>query len=144
CLFSEIQENNEAVDKLFLKDIEEAVAKNYSNVARNFQKYTYELRVLNVELLNNLIEMDNEQQMDAIETSKQKITASIVVLAVAYLIAVFLGILFPVVVSRSISRNLKKVVGITSEIAKGNLTAADMDYNGKDEIGQLASAVNQM
>src|SRR5699024_4855034 len=143
-LFSEIQENNEAVDKLFLKDIEEAVAKNYSNVARNLQKDTYELRVLNVELLNNLMEMVNEQQMDAIDRTKQNMSASIVVLAVANLIAVFLGILFLVVVSRSISRNLKKVVGITSEIAKGNLTAADMDYNGKDEIGQLASAVNQM
>src|SRR5699024_3590187 len=114
-LFSEIQENNEAVDKLFLKDIEEAVAKNYSNVARNLQKDTYELRVLNVELLNNLMEMVNEQQMDAIDRTKQNMSASIVVLAVANLIAVFLGILFLVVVSRSISRNLKKVVGITSE-----------------------------
>src|SRR5699024_11439210 len=37
-LFSEIQENNEAVDKLFLKDIAEAVAKHYIKVTSNLQK----------------------------------------------------------------------------------------------------------
>src|SRR5699024_12687879 len=105
--FKQNQENNGGIYKLFLKDNEKDGSKNYSNVARNLQKDTYELRVLNVELLNNLMEMVNEQQMDAIDRTKQNIDRKSVVLAVANLIAVFLGILFLVVFSRFISLQFK-------------------------------------
>src|SRR5699024_10824130 len=45
-------------------------------------------------------------------------------------------------ISRIISHHLKKVVSITKEISKGNFTVEQMEYVGKDEIGQLSNAIN--
>src|SRR5690606_29110537 len=59
-------------------------------------------------------------------------------------LAIVLGIVLLLLVSRGITKNLQKVVHTTNEIANGNLVAKPVDYNGKDEIGQLANAVNLM
>src|SRR5699024_12872922 len=56
----------------------------------------------------------------------------------------FIGILFILFVSRGISKHLHKLVDMTSNIARGNLAIDSLNYKGKDEIGQLATAVNAM
>ncbi|GAE92049.1 hypothetical protein JCM21714_1027 [Gracilibacillus boraciitolerans JCM 21714] len=43
-----------------------------------------------------------------------------------------------------IAKNLKQVVAVSNQIADGNLQVETIDYQGKDEIGQLAKAMNTM
>jgi methyl-accepting chemotaxis protein len=47
-------------------------------------------------------------------------------------------------ISRSISRNLNKVVDITNRISKGELNVEELKYKGKDEVGQLSESINEM
>src|SRR5699024_7037530 len=49
-----------------------------------------------------------------------------------------------IVISKSISTNLHRVVSMTSKLAQGDLTVSPVDYKGRDEIGQLAKSVNSL
>src|SRR5690625_1257529 len=87
--------------------------------------------------------MQNEQSV-AVESAQESINHSIIILIIAGLLALFIGILFILFVSRGISKHLHKLVDMTSNIARGNLAIDSLNYKGKDEIGQLATAVNAM
>ncbi len=59
------------------------------------------------------------------------------------LFAVLIGIVFAVVITRSISKPILLGVNFAKKVADGNLTA-DINVDQKDEIGQLAAALKNM
>jgi methyl-accepting chemotaxis protein len=65
----------------------------------------------------------------------------------AILIAILLGVILFVIInsliSKNISTSLNKAVKLSEEIANGNLNAS-IDIKQKDEVGQLANALNRM
>src|SRR5699024_7787965 len=63
-------------------------------------------------------------------------------LTIANVSSIIIGISLIIFVSRKISRELKRVVTTATEVANGNLQIANVNYTGKDEIGQLAAAIN--
>src|SRR5699024_10240605 len=105
---------------------------------------TRTMRNDNVDRINELIEILNKQQTASVDNAKTSIHSIVFILIVATVSAILLGMLIMVLISRRITSHLKQIIGITTEISKGNLEAEDMAYTGKDEIGQLAHAVNQM
>lgn len=94
-----------------------------------------------IDLLN---EMVFEEQTAAMNSANQSISNSIFILMSSNILAISIGVIIVLLISRMITANLNKVVNITTEVSNGNLAVESMDYKGKDEIGRLAGAVNQM
>src|SRR5699024_4025633 len=92
-----------------------------------------ELRGTTIHLIDQLI-----------DDISRSINSSITVLSSINIIASVSGVAIMLFISFLIRRNLNKVINMTTEVADGNLTVASIDYQGEDEIGQLAKAVNQM
>ncbi len=65
------------------------------------------------------------------------------VLIIALILGIGAFILINTLISNNISGSLKKAVNLAREIAEGNLNV-NLDINQKDEVGQLASALNKM
>ena len=95
-------------------------------------------------MVDQLIEEVNMEQTTSVQYAKDRIDYSVNLLIVTNIIVILIGSLLTLIVSRLIKRNLNKVIQVTSEIASGNLAVESVDYKGKDEIGQLAEAVDQM
>lgn len=75
---------------------------------------------------------------------QSQLTSLFYVLIVAVIIAAIVGSVLVYLISENIEKNLHKVVSVSGEIANGNLQVEDLKMNSKDEIGQLAEAVNKM
>ncbi|MFD2216719.1 MULTISPECIES: methyl-accepting chemotaxis protein [Metabacillus] len=87
-------------------------------------------------IAESLTDQSNQLQNSA----KTELITYIVVLLV---ITVAL-ILFGIFTSRSITEPIKKILKHIQEIANGNLTNNELNFNHKTEIGQLAIALNGM
>ncbi|MDR3230875.1 MAG: methyl-accepting chemotaxis protein, partial [Synergistaceae bacterium] len=80
------------------------------------------------------------------EESISDLQDSIVLLFSSAGVAVVLGILIALFLSRSISKPLSTIVGLASRAGEGDLTITyeDFAYEGRDELGVLASALSSM
>ncbi len=92
--------------------------------------------------IEELIEAVNEKQAESVQVVKQNILQSILILIVAGAVSLLSGYIIMIIIGRMVSKNLKTVVHTTTELAGGNLSVENVDYRGKDEIGQLAEAIN--
>lgn len=61
-------------------------------------------------------------------------------LILAYIIAGIAGLL----ITRTITRPVRMLLGLAEEISRGNLSVDDVDYKSRDEIGTLTAALNNM
>lgn len=84
----------------------------------------------------NLADGTNHQAKETYSTSLA-ITITIVVIAIVF------SILIGYFIARSISRPLMQMLGLATEVANGNLTLKS-EITSKDEVGQLAAALNRM
>ncbi|WP_052360571.1 methyl-accepting chemotaxis protein [Oceanobacillus manasiensis] len=142
--FNAIVSNNESTDRAFTEQIVPAVEEGQSIMANSLRDYTSRLRTETIEHVNELITLINDDQNKSVQNAKSSIQGSAITLAIATILAAIIGIPLMIIISRIITKHLKKIVGVTSEVANGNLRTSDMDYEGTDEIGQLAAAVNKM
>ncbi|GAB2553738.1 methyl-accepting chemotaxis protein [Gracilibacillus alcaliphilus] len=97
-----------------------------------------------VGLLDELqTQVTNDFQTAANQASSSQYIA-FVTLIIAITVSVVISIALIYLVTRIISKPLSQVVRVSEEIADGNLQVEAVDYHSKDEIGQLANAVNVM
>ncbi|WP_163971502.1 methyl-accepting chemotaxis protein [Oceanobacillus halotolerans] len=143
-VFSQIKENDVQINDMFMNEITTAVENDQMNEALTLRDESSTLRLNNVNLINQLTNMVNEEQTASVQNAKDSLNNSIVILAIAILVAIGIGISFMLIVSRKIATNLKNVVTLTREVADGNLDVESVEYNGNDEIGQLSVATNKM
>lgn len=73
--------------------------------------------------------------------SASEATTTVVLLL---MVAVAVAVLATYVITRSLTRPTVKLLALANEISRGNLAAEDVDYQSKDEIGQLTEAMNRM
>jgi methyl-accepting chemotaxis protein len=141
-LFKYIKENNEKMDDV-LNEITEVIDEQ-DVLTTIFRQRSNSLRTGTVEALDMLTEDVFNAQTETMESANSSMDYSIIILIIANLVSIILGILIMILISRMVSGNLSKVVNITTEVANGNLAVESMDYEGNDEIGKLATAINQM
>lgn len=143
-IFAQIQENDAKINDSFLNQIIPAIEKEdtfqLNSLRDNISRYSS----TNTMLIAKLADMVNAEQAKAVVNAKSSLSNTIYIMSIANITAIILGVLLVILVSRRITARLKKVVGITREVANGNLSVPPMDYQGKDEIGRLSGTVNQM
>lgn len=140
--FNQIKENDNRMNEMFLEVVNIPDDQNFA--ANVLRRQTTTLRTSTEELIGELTSIVQTSQANAMDRANSSMNASIIILLVANVVAIGLGIVVVYLVSRGITSNLSKIVGMTREVANGNLAVESVHYKGKDEIGQLATAINQM
>lgn len=97
-----------------------------------------------VALINRLISDLNEVRADSISNVTESMKHSKSFLIIVNAISILIGLAVMYIVSYIISNQLKKVVEVTTSLAEGNLAVEQIEYNGKDEIGQITAAANSL
>jgi|GEM_PF-2938387 len=146
-LFHTIQEYDDNFNEVFLKKIVPLFKENSklnswsvnSNLSKGFENANQ-----NIFLLETAKEILIENREDITKSSKEKIKMTIITLISAIIISSVLGFVLILIISIRIKNNLKKVIKVSNEIAKGNLAVEKINYKGKDEIGLLAKSINMM
>lgn len=142
--FDKIKANDERLNIMF-NDIVDTLQNDTLTIEDSLlRRQSSILRESTLGIVQELIQMMQESQSNAVKNANSSLNQSIIILIIAGLSAVVVGTLFIFIISRTISRNLNKVVDITTEVANGNLDVDSMEYKGNDEIGQLATALNTM
>jgi methyl-accepting chemotaxis protein len=102
--------------------------------------------LLHLEKVQGLLKKMRETATNNILSEDQMIEAAMetrLTLIITILIVVILGIFLSSVISRSISLPLRKSVELAEKVSSGDLRNR-LDINQKDEVGQLAVALNKM
>ncbi|WP_340372302.1 methyl-accepting chemotaxis protein [Peribacillus sp. FSL E2-0218] len=98
-------------------------------------------------ILDNAEKLDGKQNVYMQETRKElnekvgDMKAFIVLLIIGGFV---LSIILPIILSRSISRPVRKLTEALGQVAAGNLDIEEMKIWNKDEIGEMARAFNLM
>jgi two-component system, NtrC family, sensor histidine kinase KinB len=85
--------------------------------------------------LNNMVSVDGQARRQALETRRT--------MMVLLLVGVVLGVVFVAVAGPAILRPIESLTRSVREIQKGNLDLVVIEHS-RDEIGQLATAFNEM
>src|SRR5699024_2354201 len=136
-LLKRIAENNQTIEDLFLNDITNQNIDEESLIHSRIELGTQ--KTASVALVNRLIDEVNEERTVATGNVNESMDRSITFLITVNIVSILIGLIIMIIISRIISAHLKKVVNVTTEIADGNLAVEQMDYKGKDEIGQLTN-----
>ncbi|WP_274366227.1 methyl-accepting chemotaxis protein [Paenibacillus thermotolerans] len=93
--------------------------------------------------LDDLIRINDEQALRGFNDSEKAYASSRIVTVAVIIIAFALSVAIGLFISNIISRPLNRMVEATRKIAGGDMTVTT-DMDSKDEVGQLAMAMNEM
>ncbi|MDL4841855.1 methyl-accepting chemotaxis protein [Aquibacillus sp. LR5S19] len=143
-LFEQIVEIDNQLNELFLQDMVEADDKgDLGDLAVGALKAN-KAQTEAVALLNELRTLVLQQRTASINEAEENQKFTLVILLVSMVISIIIGGLLVYLISRKVSKNLKEVVLVSNQIAVGNLAVNKINYDSKDEIGQIAFAMNKM
>lgn len=141
-IYNKVVENYEATKNLFLNTITSEEAGEHDVVLAQINLAS--IKNSSVSLLNRLMEDVNNELGESVITVNTSMNDTLTFLITVNIISILIGLIIMVFISRRISTHLKSIVSITTEISTGNLAVQDVNYDGKDEIGQLAKAINTL
>ncbi len=127
------------IDKLFAYDQENNEA-GISQVAEELQTYIGGL----LGTIQQLGQMNEEFMQAALAESREHSASGILTVTILVLLALVLGLLVALVISRQISGPIKAMAAAARRIAEGELNAPPLAVRNRDEIGELAGAFNVM
>lgn len=143
-LYNEIIQRDKSMNELFLDEIIPAVESNDRVKVNSLSINNSTIRQRTTTALDNLQEIVQKSRTEAVNNTTKSADDAISTLVIDMIIAMILGTALVVIISRVITKNLKKVVKVSDQIANGDLTVSAIDYQGKDEIGKLAQSMNKM
>jgi methyl-accepting chemotaxis protein len=86
----------------------------------------------------------NEGRHKSIERTNIIVGKTITTLIMCIIGVTVIGAVAVFITSKRITSNFNKVIKMSNRISEGDLTVEKIDYRGKDEIGKLSEAMNQM
>jgi len=95
------------------------------------------------ELLINLVEINDTTAKEVQELAMSNASTGNIAAMSAMAIGTIVALLLGIIITRMITGPINKSVNLAKEIASGDLTKT-VDIDQKDEIGQLAKALNEM
>ncbi|MFD1173657.1 methyl-accepting chemotaxis protein [Oceanobacillus picturae] len=143
-LFEQIVSKDHEMNELFLNEVVPTANKGDTSNAASLVSEAKILRSSIVFQLDELREVMNEERSESTRETKDLQELTLIIQLATMIGSIVIGGVLIFVISRSVSRNLGRVVSISNQIADGNLAVEPMDYKGKDEIGKLSTAINGM
>jgi len=113
------------------------------NAAVMFMSTTDDKYDILTKTLKALSAMEVKLSQEYYDTAQKDFNIVLSIFIVVLLAAVILSVFISLLVTRLISRPIHKTITVIKEVAEGDLTK-DVDLDSKDEIGDLARAVNGM
>ncbi|SFJ52652.1 methyl-accepting chemotaxis protein [Halobacillus dabanensis] len=144
ALFDQIVAMDKEMNDVFMEQIVPAVQNGETEAADSLLQDSNTIRSETVDLLAELRTVVNDQRANAIIKAKKDQQLTLLILLASVGISVLIGGLLVYFISRMVTRNLHEVVDVSNQIADGNLSIQAIEYDGKDEIGQLAQSINTM
>ncbi len=142
--FSNVTFFNEEIDSIFIDEIIPLIEQERKTEAIVLRKRVTN-RVTTISIYLNEINQDLiAKRSQAINGAKDSIEYVKSILLSSVVVSLILGILIVFLISKGITKNLKKVVDMSNKVSQGDLSVTKMYYDGKDEVGQLAKAINDM
>jgi len=141
-VFDYIGKNADEMDDIFLNEL-------VAEVSKDGDIFTSRTRIRSgkntaVSMVDQLIEYGEEAQTVSVNNANENMDYSRTLLIIANVVSIIIGIIVVFLISRYIQRHLNRVVGMMREISQSNLVVDKVDYEGRDEIGQLANAANTL
>ncbi|MBM7553773.1 methyl-accepting chemotaxis protein [Thalassobacillus pellis] len=133
----------------WLELVENEVFTNYDNGEEEAALTALREKVtpLGVELMDGFLEMANNRE-EAIQTQADDIlssgTTQILTGTIISIVVILTGVVLALWIANNISRPVIRVVERMKEIAQGDISQGEITVKSKDEIGQLANAINEM
>ncbi|PGT82431.1 MULTISPECIES: methyl-accepting chemotaxis protein [Bacillaceae] len=152
-LFQNAETNNKVLSLLeqhlsnqVVEDVKQMREKAF-NTSENFNvdsENWYTQMTTKINLFKEVEDAIAESLTDQSNNLQSSAKAELITYIVVLLVITVALILFGIFTSRSITEPIKKILKHIQEIANGNLTNNELNFNPKTEIGQLAIALNEM
>lgn len=143
-LFKTVDKNKQDLTLLFEEEVMPAViaSSKLDSVAasQNADKLIKET----VSVLDQLRVIMKNNSQASVAAANASITSTILVLLISIVVSTLVAIVSVIILGRSIGKQLKKLVGISNDIADGNLSVENIQVKGNDEIGLLSRSLNVM
>lgn len=91
-----------------------------------------------------LVELSGQEAAQAAAAADRTYMSALQILLVMTAAGLILGILVAWRMARSVTRGVLAIAGVAQRVAGGDLTVAEIPVRSRDEIGDMAAAVNQM
>lgn len=143
-LYEEIVSYNEEMNELFLEGIVAAINNREVSKAITANHELYQLTNKTIGKADLLADLLKEEQRNSVKIAKQSKAFTFIILIVSTLISIVVSILLLFLISRGVTRNLKEIVTVSHRISQNDLSVEEIQYDGNDEIGELATAINTM
>ncbi|XJZ26230.1 methyl-accepting chemotaxis protein [Bacillota bacterium Lsc_1132] len=143
-LINQIEANNKEIDHLFIDQVIPSVVRLDHDLYTKVRKNISELREKNSAILSKLSKEILAERDTAIADAEKRMTVFIFEII---LIVVLSGVLSGMIVfllAQSLKKQLSMIVTTTKRVAAGELNAENLSYDGKDELGEITTAVNVM
>ncbi len=141
--FAKISDAAKAKEGTMRKVIDYAQARKKAEAA---SVLLAEVRPVQRKLLDDLSDLSKAQHglnVAAIDNAEKAYSGAKLFIGVICAVSLILGIVAALLITRGITQPLSKAVGVANNIAAGDLTR-NLDVDSKDEVGQMAGAMNSM
>ncbi|MBP3039596.1 HAMP domain-containing protein [Bacillaceae bacterium Marseille-Q3522] len=141
---SEIQANNQQMDDIFINEITPAVVRLNEEVYTEGRSHIASLRDENAVLLAEITASIQDEKTATINNMENRTSLFLLLFFLIIITATILSGINIYFISKSLEKNLQKVVITARKVANGNLQIEKLPHSGNNEIGQLKQSVNDM
>ncbi len=109
-----------------------------------FTEHAIQLRGTAEKLVDTLQGLINKLEEAAVAEHEQVEASTVRLMIILAIVGILLGIGIAVLIVRSVTGSIARMLGLIQQIADKNLTVGDMEITSHDEIGKAGLALNQM
>ncbi|UTR13586.1 HAMP domain-containing methyl-accepting chemotaxis protein [Salipaludibacillus sp. LMS25] len=143
-MFYQMIENNHELDQYFFSVVVPNVQQINTDEFTDIQASVHELKEDTTRIGEELKTSAVTFNQDAMDAAQGDLRDVMFILIFSTAVAITISFVFLFIMSRSIKKNLNKIVVRSQQIADGQLNNEALEYDGKDEIGQLSLSMNHM
>ncbi|SFV08314.1 methyl-accepting chemotaxis protein [Pseudoduganella namucuonensis] len=142
-ILADIAALDKDVDVAFKEAIGQVLAFNSEGAAKVIASRIDPLNQRTLAALNSLVDMQQKAAHDVLEGSVSADTRLMMILMTLGAVAVALGVLGALIITRSITKPLAGAVAVAQKVAGGELTS-QVEVEGRDETSELLQALKDM
>ncbi|MET3683542.1 methyl-accepting chemotaxis protein [Alkalibacillus flavidus] len=143
-LLDNILANNEEITTIVEEEIVYAIGERDEQDAISGRSKVASIRGETTEMMEQLRSMVVEDFNESAVDTRSAMLEIQTYLVVSIIIAIVLASAMLWFISRNVNKSIHSVVEVADQISEGDLSVDDVQYQGKDELGRLATSINTM